>query len=67
MLGGLKTVFRGLCFTPILPESSFDLESHLVLGALLATASVARSSKSNLVLAQSVCSNRYLQTCRSNL
>jgi len=31
MLGGPKSVFRGLFFTPKLPLTNFDLESHLVL------------------------------------
>ena len=45
MLGGLKTVFRGLCFTPKLPLNPISTSSltWCLLGAVLATAIVLTS------------------------
>jgi len=57
LLVGLKTVFRGLCFTPKLPLKSIlfplNLESHLVLNSL-ATASVASNYQWR---SRTICSN----------
>ena len=55
LLEGLKTVFRGVCFTPkFASESNFDLESHLVLflqqQALLASLTGARTIYSSLII-----------------